>query len=111
MTGRQAGAGPDASASSPAGLQRSLESHVLSKLEYLNAIGIALSRERDIDKLLETILVAAKNLTRASLPEIGRCFGGKHHSTVIHSVKKIEAMRRGDADFDRLINRLIESFQ
>jgi HD-GYP domain-containing protein (c-di-GMP phosphodiesterase class II) len=46
-------------------LQRSLETHLLSKLEYLNAIGIALSQERDIDRLLETILVAAKNLTRA----------------------------------------------
>jgi HD-GYP domain-containing protein (c-di-GMP phosphodiesterase class II) len=41
-----------------------LESHS-SRLEYLNAIGIALSQERDIDRLLETILVAAKNLTRA----------------------------------------------
>jgi len=46
-------------------LQRSLETHFLSKLEYLNAIGIALSQERDIDKLLETILIAAKNLTHA----------------------------------------------
>ncbi|MFZ3321895.1 MAG: HD domain-containing phosphohydrolase [Usitatibacter sp.] len=46
-------------------MQRSLETHFLSKLEYLNAIGIALSQERDIDKLLETILVAAKNLTHA----------------------------------------------
>ncbi|HEX4331350.1 MAG TPA: HD domain-containing phosphohydrolase [Usitatibacter sp.] len=50
---------------SPADLQRSLETHFLSKLEYLNAIGIALSQERDIDKLLETILIAAKNLTHA----------------------------------------------
>jgi len=48
-----------------ADLQHSLETHFLTKLEYLNAIGIALSQERDIDKLLETILVAAKNLTRA----------------------------------------------
>ena len=49
----------------PAELQRSLETHFLSKLEYLNAIGIALSQERDINKLLETILIAAKNLTHA----------------------------------------------
>jgi HD-GYP domain-containing protein (c-di-GMP phosphodiesterase class II) len=49
----------------PAELQRSLETHFLSKLEYLNAIGIALSQERDTDKLLETILIAAKNLTHA----------------------------------------------
>jgi len=49
----------------PAELQRSLETHFLSKLESLNAIGIALSQERDINKLLETILIAAKNLTHA----------------------------------------------
>ena len=35
-----------------------------------------------------------KNLTHASLPEIGRSFGGKHHSTVIHSIKKVELMRK-----------------
>jgi hypothetical protein len=49
----------------PAELQRALETHFLSKLEYLNAIGIALSQERDINKLLETILIASKNLTHA----------------------------------------------
>jgi len=49
----------------PAELGRALETHFLSKLEYLNAIGIALSQERDIHKLLETILIAAKNLTHA----------------------------------------------
>ena len=46
-------------------LSRALESHLLSRLEYLNAIGVALSQERDIDKLLDTILVAAKHLTHA----------------------------------------------
>ncbi len=49
----------------PAELARQLETHFLSKLEYLNAIGIALSQERDTNKLLETILIAAKNLTHA----------------------------------------------
>ena len=49
----------------PADLARALETHFLTKLEYLNAIGIALSQERDINKLLETILIAAKNLTHA----------------------------------------------
>jgi GAF domain-containing protein len=42
-----------------------LEARFLSRLEYLNSIGIALSQERNLDKLLETILVAAKNLTLA----------------------------------------------
>ena len=52
-----------------------------------------------------------KNLTNASLPEIGRSFGGKHHSTVIHSIKKIEALRRNDGDFNTLINNFVESFR
>jgi chromosomal replication initiator protein len=52
-----------------------------------------------------------KNLTHASLPEIGRSFGGKHHSTVIHSIKKVEALRKRDGSFNTLINSFIESFR
>jgi chromosomal replication initiator protein len=52
-----------------------------------------------------------KSLTNASLPEIGRSFGGKHHSTVIHSIRKIEDMRQRDAVFNSLINTFIESFR
>jgi chromosomal replication initiator protein len=52
-----------------------------------------------------------KSLTDASLPEIGRRFGGKHHSTVLHSIRKIDEKRRADGDFDRLIRSFIESLQ
>jgi chromosomal replication initiator protein len=52
-----------------------------------------------------------KALTHASLPEIGKAFGGKHHSTVIHSLKKIDGLRRKDPDFDRLINSFVQSFR
>jgi chromosomal replication initiator protein len=52
-----------------------------------------------------------KELTPASLPEIGRAFGGKHHTTVIHSIKKIDAQRSGDPDLNKMINSLIDSFQ
>ena len=41
-----------------------------------------------------------KSLTHASLPEIGRSFGGKHHSTVIHSIRKVEDLRKKDSDFN-----------
>jgi chromosomal replication initiator protein len=50
----------------------------------------------------------AKHMTEASLPEIGRQFGGKHHTTVLHSVEKIERQREHDKDLNRLINRLTE---
>jgi chromosomal replication initiator protein len=52
-----------------------------------------------------------KSLTHASLPEIGRSFGGKHHSTVIHSLKKVEDMRKRDEDFNSLISNFLESFR
>jgi chromosomal replication initiator protein len=52
-----------------------------------------------------------KLLTSASLPEIGKSFGGKHHSTVIHSIRKIEDLRQRDGDFNSLMNNFMESFR
>jgi len=52
-----------------------------------------------------------KTLTNASLPEIGRSFGGKHHSTVIHSIRKIEDLRKRDGNFNTIINTFLESFR
>ena len=51
-----------------------------------------------------------KSLTSASLPQIGKSFGGKHHSTVIHSIRKIEARRKQDASFNSLMETLMKSF-
>ena len=50
----------------------------------------------------------AKHLTEASLPEIGRQFGGKHHTTVLHSVEKIEEERKSNKDLNRMLNKLTE---
>jgi chromosomal replication initiator protein len=52
-----------------------------------------------------------KSLTHASLPEIGRSFGGKHHSTVIHSIRKVEDLRKKDTDFNSLIANFLEGFR
>jgi len=52
-----------------------------------------------------------KALTHASLPEIGRSFGGKHHSTVIHSIRKIESLRQKDRDFNNVINSLVDGLR
>jgi chromosomal replication initiator protein len=51
----------------------------------------------------------AKQMTEASLPEIGRQFGGKHHTTVMHSIAKIDEHRRTDKDLNRTINKLMET--
>jgi chromosomal replication initiator protein len=50
----------------------------------------------------------AKHLTDASLPEIGRQFGGKHHTTVLHSIEKIDESRKTDKDLNRLLNKMLE---
>jgi chromosomal replication initiator protein len=52
-----------------------------------------------------------KSLTHASLPEIGRSFGGKHHSTVIHSIRKVEDLRKKDSDFNTQIHNFLEGFR
>ena len=59
----------------------------------------------------QVAMYLCKALTHASLPEIGRSFGGKHHSTVIHSIRKVEEMRKTDGDFNKAINNLLESLK
>jgi chromosomal replication initiator protein len=57
----------------------------------------------------QVAMYLCKRLTHASLPEIGRSFGGKHHSTVIHSINKVEDLRKSDGSFNNLISNLLES--
>ena len=59
----------------------------------------------------QVAMYLVKELTDASLPEIGRAFGGKHHTTVIHSINKIEQSRHNDADLNRLLHSLMDSLQ
>jgi len=59
----------------------------------------------------QVAMYLVKELTYASLPEIGRAFGGKHHTTVIHSINKIEQSRHIDPDLNRLLQSLMDSLQ
>lgn len=68
-----------------------------------NAKSVAMPRQ--------VAMYLCKMLTHASLPDIGKSFGGKHHSTVIHSIKKVEEMRQAKGDFDRQIAGLIDALQ
>ena len=68
----------------------------------------AKNNSRSIVYPRQIAMYLAKQLTEASLPEIGRQFGGKHHTTVLHSVDKIEGVRKDDKDLNRLLNKLTE---
>lgn len=54
----------------------------------------------------QVAMYLSKELTPASLPQIGREFGGKHHTTVLHSIQKIDQLRKTDKDLNRILNRL-----
>jgi len=59
----------------------------------------------------QVAMYLAKKLTRYPLAEIGNAFGGKHHTTVLHSIAKIEKLIREDPDFSRIIEAYVEFFK
>jgi len=84
-------------------VQKSVADHYSLKVSELksknNSKSVAMPRQ--------IAMYLCKALTSASLPEIGKSFGGKHHSTVIHSIRKIEDMRQKNGDFNTLINSMM----
>ncbi len=64
---------------------------------------------RKISYPRQIAMYLAKELTPSSLPEIGRAFGGKHHTTVLHSIQKIENLRQKDPDINRMLHSIIDS--
>ena len=66
---------------------------------------MAIARPRQIAMYL------AKRLTTRSLPEIGRKFGNRDHSTVIHAVKRIEELRGKDVEIDGAVRALMRSLE
>ncbi len=69
------------------------------------------NNSKSVARPRQVAMYLCKSLTHASLPEIGRSFGGKHHSTVIHSIRKVEDLRRKDGDFNTLMNNFLEGFR
>jgi chromosomal replication initiator protein len=63
-------------------------------------------RARVIARPRQVAMYLSKNLTARSLPEIGRKFGGRDHTTVMHAVKKVDDLRRTDSSLDEDIHRL-----
>ena len=87
-------------------IQKFVADHYSLKISDLkarnNSKSVALPRQ--------IAMYMAKQLTTASLPDIGKGFGGKHHSTVIHSIRKVKGMMGSDPDFDKLVQGFLESF-
>ncbi|KKB07988.1 chromosomal replication initiator protein DnaA [Devosia chinhatensis] len=68
-------------------------------------------RSRDVVRPRQIAMYLAKALTARSLPEIGRRFGGRDHTTVLHSVRKVEQMIKDDLELGQeieLLKRMLE---
>jgi chromosomal replication initiator protein len=69
-------------------------------------------RARAVARPRQVAMYLAKQLTSRSLPEIGRKFGGRDHTTVMHAVRKVEELRATDTSFSEdieLLRRMLES--
>ena len=84
---------------------------VASTYKLTNEELISKNNARQISHPRQVAMYLCKHLTKHSFPEIGRAFGGKHHTTVMHSVEKIEALVVTDETLQRLISELSESLQ
>jgi chromosomal replication initiator protein len=64
---------------------------------------------RQISYPRQIAMYLVRDLTQASLPEIGRFFGGKHHTTVLHSVTKIEELKQSDMTLNRMLQSMADT--
>ena len=91
--------------------QRALELEPASELTVKVSELKSRNNSRHISFPRQIAMYLCKALTGASLPETGRRFGGKHHSTVIHAIRKIESKRSQDSEFDRLMETFIQTLE
>ncbi len=68
-------------------------------------------RAREVARPRQVAMYLSKQLTPKSLPDIGRRFGGRDHTTVIHAVKQIERLRAADAELDADIRLLVRQLE
>lgn len=72
---------------------------------------ISKSNKREIALPRQIAMYITKKKTKTPLNEIGNQFGGKHHSTVLHSIKKIEQMLETDPEFERKLKSYLKFFE
>ncbi|PZP07075.1 MAG: chromosomal replication initiator protein DnaA, partial [Sphingomonas hengshuiensis] len=88
-------------------IQRAVSSYFeLKPLDLVSA-----RRARVVARPRQIAMYLAKRLTTRSLPEIGRKFGGRDHSTVIHAVRRIEELRGTDGDVDTAVRLLMRDLE
>ncbi len=86
-------------------IARTVASHYKLSVEEIKSK----NNSRQIAVPRQIAMYLCKRLTKHSFPEIGREFGGKHHTTVMHSVEKIDGVIKDDRNFHRVVSELIDN--
>jgi chromosomal replication initiator protein len=100
--------------SAPAEKKPTIEAIVKAVAERYDLTPLQLKQASNTKKIAyprQIAMYIAKELTNSSLPEIGKAIGGKHHTTVLHSIRKIEKEREQDGNLNKIIHKLIDSLQ
>ncbi|MEK9672157.1 MAG: chromosomal replication initiator protein DnaA [Rhodospirillaceae bacterium] len=88
-------------------IQKSVATHFNIRVSDMHSA----RRARSVARPRQVAMYLSKQLTSRSLPEIGRKFGGRDHTTVMHAVKKVEELREQDSSFNEdveLLRRMLE---
>jgi chromosomal replication initiator protein len=84
-----------------------IQKRVSEHFRIRHAEMVSARRAREVARPRQIAMYLAKQLTPRSLPEIGRRFGGRDHTTVIHAVRQIEKLRASDNEIDNDVRTLI----
>lgn len=71
----------------------------------------AKNNSRPIAVPRQIAMYICKELTHQSLPQIGKDFGGKHHTTVLHSIRKIDSLKKKDSEIATALNSIVKSLR
>lgn len=88
-------------------IQRKTAEHYGLKMSEL----LSQRRAREVARPRQVAMYLAKKLTPRSLPEIGRRFGGRDHTTVMHAVRRIEELRKVDPEIASDVGQLLRVFE
>lgn len=84
-----------------------IQKRVSEHFHIRHAEMVSARRAREVARPRQIAMYLAKQLTPRSLPEIGRRFGGRDHTTVIHAVRQIEKLRGEDSEIDNDVRTLM----
>jgi chromosomal replication initiator protein len=89
------------------GIQKVVADHYSLKVAELKAK----NNSRRVTEPRQMAMFLCRKLTESSLPQIGKEFGGKHHTTVLHSIRKVEGKRNKDPKFESTLSELANTIR